>query len=113
MVFLYNQQRRVIRPRHRTFPSRLRVFPQTEVQLCIMHLVRYSLNFVGWKLLKELANDLKTIYPAATEAEAETRLPEFAAKWNANFPTISKSWRHNWVRVIPFFAHPPQIRKVI
>ena len=96
------------------FPEAIEtVFPQTEVQLCIVHLVRYSLNFVGWKQRKEVARDLKTIYTAATEAEAETRLAEFAAKWDAKFPTISKSWRTNWARVIPFFAHPPEIRKVI
>ena len=96
------------------FPEAIEtVFPQTEVQLCIVHLVRYSLNFVGWKQRKEVARDLKTIYTAATEVEAEARLAEFAAKWDAKFPTISKSWRTNWARVIPFFAHPPEIRKVI
>ena len=96
------------------FPEAIEtVFPQTEVQLCIEHLVRYSLNFVGWKQRKEVARDLKTIYTAATEAEAEARLAEFAAKWDAKFPTISKSWRTNWARVVPFFAHPPEIRTVI
>jgi putative transposase len=96
------------------FPEAIEtVFPQTEVQLCIVHLVRYSLNFVGWKQRKEVARDLKGIYTAATEAEAEARLAEFAAKWDAKFPTIAKSWRTNWARVIPFFAHPPEIRKVI
>jgi len=96
------------------FPEAIEtVFPKTEVQLCIVHLVRYSLNFVGWKQRKEVARDLKTIYHAATEAEAETRLAEFAANWDAKFPTIAKSWRSNWARVIPFFAHPPEIRRVI
>ncbi len=96
------------------FPEAIEtVFPKTEVQLCIVHLVRYSLNFVGWKQRKEVARDLKTIYNAATETEAETRLTEFAAKWDAKFPTIAKSWRSNWARVIPFFAHPPEIRRVI
>jgi len=96
------------------FPEAIEtVFPKTEVQLCIVHLVRYSLNFVGWKQRKEVARDLKTIYHAATEAEAEARLTEFAAKWDAKFPTIAKSWRSNWARVIPFFAHPPEIRRVI
>lgn len=96
------------------FPEAIEtVFPKTEVQLCIVHLVRYSLNFVGWKQRKEVARDLKTIYGSATETEAEQRLAEFAAKWDAKFPTISKSWRNNWARVIPFFAHPPEIRKVI
>jgi len=96
------------------FPEAIEtVFPKTEVQLCIVHLVRYSLNYVGWKQRKEVAADLKLIYSAATEAEAEQRLAEFAAKWDAKFPTIAKSWRTNWARVIPFFAHPPEIRKVI
>jgi putative transposase len=96
------------------FPEALEtVFPQTEVQLCIVHLVRYSLNYVGWKQRKEVATDLKTIYTSATEAEAEQRLAEFSAKWDAKFPMIAKSWRSNWTRVIPFFAYPPEIRKVI
>lgn len=96
------------------FPEAIEtVFPQTEVQLCIVHLVRHSLNYVGWKERKQVADDLKTIYSAATEAEAEQRLAEFALKWDARFPTIAKSWRSNWARVIPFFAHSPEIRKVI
>jgi putative transposase len=96
------------------FPEAIEsVFPQTEVQLCIVHLVRHSLNFVGWKERKEVARDLKTIYTAATDVEAEQRLAEFSLKWDAKFPMIAKSWRANWTRVIPFFAHPPEIRKVI
>src|SRR5258706_1161417 len=96
------------------FPEAIEtVFPKTEVQLCIVHLVRHSLNFVGWKQRGEVARDLKTIYSSATEVEAEQRLDEFAAKWDAKFPLISKSWRSNWPRVIPFFAHPPEIRKII
>ena len=96
------------------FPEAIEsVFPRTQVQLCIVHLVRYSLNFVGWKQRKEVATDLKTIYTAATEVEAELRLAEFSLKWDQKFPMIAKSWRSNWTRVIPFFAHPPEIRKVI
>ena len=96
------------------FPEAIEsVFPRTEVQLCIVHLVRHSLNYVGWKQRKEVARDLKTIYTAATDIEAEQRLAEFSLKWDAKFPMISKSWRNNWTRVIPFFAHPPEIRKVI
>jgi putative transposase len=96
------------------FPEAIEtVYPKTEVQLCIVHMVRHSLNYVGWKQRKEVAADLKTIYTAATEAEAETRLAEFADKWDDKFPMISKSWRANWARVVPFFAHPPEIRKVI
>jgi putative transposase len=96
------------------FPEAIEsVFPQTEVQLCIVHLVRHSLNYVGWKQRKEVARDLKTIYTAATDVEAEQRLAEFSLKWDGKFPMIAKSWRSNWTRVIPFFAHPPEIRKVI
>src|SRR5436309_1952916 len=96
------------------FPEAIEsVFPQTEVQLCIVHLVRHSLNYVGWKQRKEVARDLKLIYTAATDEEAEQRLAEFSLKWDAKFPMIAKSWRSNWARVIPLFAHPPEIRKVI
>lgn len=96
------------------FPEAIEsVFPQTEVQLCIVHLVRHSLNYVGWKERKEVARDLKTIYAAATETEAEQRLAEFSLKWDGRLPMIAKSWRSNWARVIPFFAHPPEIRRVI
>lgn len=96
------------------FPEAIEsVFPQTEVQLCIVHLVRHSLNYVGWKQRKEVARDLKLIYSAATDGDAEQRLDEFSLKWDAKFPMIAKSWRSNWTRVVPFFAHPPEIRKVI
>jgi putative transposase len=96
------------------FPEAIEsVFPQTAVQLCIVHLVRHSLNYVGWKQRKEVAADLKLIYTAATDLEAEQRLADFSLKWDAKFPMIAKSWRSNWTRVIPFFAHPPEIRKVI
>ncbi len=96
------------------FPEAIEsVFPQTEIQLCIVHLVRHSLNFVGWKQRKEVAADLKLIYRAATEVEAEQQLAEFSLKWDGKFPMIAKSWRNNWARVIPLFAHPPEIRKVI
>jgi len=96
------------------FPEAIEtVFPKTEVQLCIVHLVRYSLNFVCWKQRQEVATDLKPIYTAATETAAAQKLDEFAAKWDAKFPLIARSWRSNWPRVIPFFAHPPEIRKVL
>jgi putative transposase len=96
------------------FPEAIEtVFPQTVVQLCIVHLVRHSLNYVGAKQRKEVAGDLKTIYTSATETEGEQRLTEFSLKWDAKFPMIGKSWRSNWDRVIPFFAHPPEIRKMI
>lgn len=89
------------------------IFPQTEVQLCIVHLVRNSLNYVGWKDRKAVAADLRLIYQSATEQEAGMQLEAFARKWDPRFPTISQIWRRNWPTVVPFFAHPPEIRKVI
>jgi putative transposase len=96
------------------FPEAIEtVFPEAQVQLCIVHLVRHSLNYVGWKQRKEVASDLQLIYRGATREEAEVRLSEFAEKWDAQFPTISRSWRSNWERITPFFAYPADIRKVI
>ena len=96
------------------FPEAIEsVFPQTVVQLCIVHLVRHSLNYVNWKERKEVAHDLKTIYTSATDVEAQQRLGEFSRKWDAKYPMIAKSWHSNWARVIPFFAHPEEIRRVI
>ena len=96
------------------FPEAIEtVFPKTEVQLCIVHLVRHSLNYVSWKLRKQVAEDLKAIYTAATGEAAETRLTEFERKWDATHAPIGQSWRRNWTRIIPFFAYPPEIRKVI
>ena len=96
------------------FPEAIEtIFPQTEVQLCIVHLVRHSLHYVGSRQRRAVAADLKTIYGAATEAEAEQKLAEFSRQWDEKFPMIAKAWRSNWLRVIPFFAHPPEIRKVI
>ena len=64
-------------------------------------------------LRKAVAADLRSIYTAATENEAQARLREFEEKWGANYPTIVKSWRANWARITPFFEYPPEIRKVI
>ncbi|MYN21251.1 IS256 family transposase, partial [Rugamonas sp. FT107W] len=96
------------------FPDAIEaVYPQASVQLCIVHMVRNSLNFVPWKAQKEVAADLKLIYSAATVEEAEIRLTEFEEKWDKQYKPISQSWRRNWTRVIPFFDYPPEIRKVI
>src|SRR6266581_36030 len=89
------------------------VFPQTRVQLCMVHLVRNSLKYVSSKQRKAVATDLKAIYGAATEAEAEFNLELLAEKWDQQYPTISKSWRTQWARVIPLFAFSEDIRKVI
>ena len=96
------------------FPEAIEtVFPKTAVQLCIVHMVRHSLNYVGWKLRKEVAADLRAIYTAATVEEAEQHLTAFEAKWDEDYPPIGQSWRRNWTRITPFFDYPPEIRKVI
>ena len=88
-------------------------FPKTEVQLCIVHMVRNSLRYVSWKERKTVAADLREIYSASTAESAASALEEFAEKWDQRFPNISRSWRDRWEQVIPFFAYPPEIRKVI
>ncbi|MER1935782.1 IS256 family transposase [Proteus terrae] len=96
------------------FPEAIEaVYPKTQVQLCIVHQIRHSLRYVNWKQRKVIAADLKRIYGAATLAEAELALAEFAEKWDDQHPTISLSWRNNWARLCVFFDYPPEIRKVI
>jgi putative transposase len=96
------------------FPDAIEaVFPKTQVQLCIVHMVRNSLNYVSYKDRKAVAADLKLIYTAATDKEAEQRWVEFAETWDAQYPTISKSWMNHWGRIIPFFAFPSEIRRAI
>ncbi|WP_423062355.1 IS256 family transposase [Candidiatus Paracoxiella cheracis] len=89
------------------------VYPNTQVQLCIVHMVRNSLRYVGWKKKKEVAADLKAIYSASTVEEAELALTSFSEKWDAEFPSIAKSWLTHWERIVPFFAYPAEIRRVI
>ena len=96
------------------FPEAIEtVYPHATVQLCIVHLVRNSLNYVSWKMRKQVADDLKRIYQSATVDEAEQRLVEFEAQWDEAYPSIAQIWRRNWDRIIPFFAYPPEIRKII
>jgi putative transposase len=96
------------------FPEAIEaVFPKVLVQLCIVHMVRHSLNYVSWKQRKAVAADLRHIYTAPTEEAAELALNEFAVRWDKSCPTISEIWRRNWTRVTPFFAFPAEIRKVI
>ena len=96
------------------FPEAIEtIFPRTQVQLCLVHMVRHSLKYVSWKQRKEVAADLKTIYQASTAEVAEMNLTEFEAKWDKTHPSIGQSWRRNWERIIPFFAYPAEIRKVI
>ena len=96
------------------FPEAIEtVFPDTQVQLCLVHMVRHSLNYVSWKQRKEVAADLKAIYQAPTVEEAEMSLELFEEKWNKSHPSIGKSWRRNWERITPLFSYPPDIRKAI
>jgi len=96
------------------FPEAMEtVFPATQVQLCLVHMVRNSLSYVGWKERKAVAADLKAIYRAATVAEAEQALAAFAEKWNGRYPSISKSWRAHWPELITFLKYPAEIRKTI
>jgi putative transposase len=95
------------------FPQAIEsIYPKAQVQLCIVHMVRASLNYVTWKDRKKAVADLKPIYRAATADEAELQLSEFAGKWT-KYPAITKLWRDNWERVIPFFAFPEEVRKVV
>jgi putative transposase len=96
------------------FPQAIEaVFPMAQVQLCIVHLVRNSLNYVNWKERKQVAADLKPIYRAATAAEAEMNLESFIATWGNKYKAIGKLWKEHWEHVIPFFAFPAEVRKVI
>ncbi len=89
------------------------VFPKTWVQLCIVHLIRNSLRFVGWKDRKAIAKELRPVYTADTESAAEAALYASEAKFGDRYPMIVSSWRSNWDRVIRFLAFPRDIRKAI
>jgi transposase-like protein len=88
-------------------------FPQTQVQLCIVHLVRAALRYVSTDDSKAVVADLQKIYRAATVEEAEQALEEFAQAWNEKYPTIAKMWRAKWTDIITLFDFPPAIRKAI
>lgn len=89
------------------------VYPQTQVQLCIVHLIRNCLRHVPWKDSKAVTADLKPIYNAATLEEAEIALEAFAEKWDTLYPAISQIWLRHWENIIPIFNYPMEIRKVI
>lgn len=88
-------------------------YPQTQVQLCIVHMVRNSLRFVPWKDYKAVTADLKKIYQAATEPLALEQLENFGLIWDEKYPQISKSWGANWENIATLFHYPPDIRKAI
>jgi len=97
------------------FPEALEaVFPATTLQTCIVHLIRNSLDYAGWKDRKALAAAIKPIYTAPTAEAAEAELDAFeAGPWGERFPTVVAAWRRAWTRVVPFFAFPPDVRRVI
>ena len=96
------------------FPDAIQVeYPNTKIQLCVVHMVRNSLKYVSWKDYKAVTADLKRIYQSATEAEARQELERFAATWEAQYPKIAQSWRNHWDNLITLFEYPPEIRKAI
>ncbi len=103
-----------LRGRAERFPDAIgTVYPKTQVQLCIVHLMRNSLNFVSWKERKAVALDLKQIYHAVTAEQAEQCLTEFEARWGAKYSSIGKIWRRHWAGVVGLFSFPAEIRKAI
>jgi transposase-like protein len=96
------------------FPDAINtVFPQTQVQLCIVHMVRNSMKYVPWKDYKVIAADLKRIYQSVTEEEALQALDQFSACWDDKYPQISRSWRAHWDNLNTLFNYPDDIRKAI
>lgn len=90
------------------------VYPQARIKTCIVHLIRNSLNLASWKDLKGLAAALKSVYQAASAEAAAGALETFAqGDWGKKFPTVTTMWQHQWEQVIPFFAYPPEVRKII
>lgn len=99
----------------RGFPEAIEaVFPRTQIQTCIVHLIRNSLNFVAWKYRKALATELKSIYQACNADAALAALDAFEqGSWGAKYPPIVQIWRRQWPQVIPFFAYPPEVRRIL
>jgi putative transposase len=96
------------------FPDAINsVFPKTNIQLCIVHMVRNSTKFVSYKERRQLCADLKKIYTAVTEETALSALDEFSEKWDSKYPMISLSWKSNWENLNEIFNYPEDIRKAI
>lgn len=96
------------------FPEAIEsVFPQTEVQLCIVHMIRNSLKYVSWKDRKAVARDLRPVYAAVNEQQASEALEAFARRWDEKYPTITQLWRNHWNGIVPFLKYPEYIRKAI
>lgn len=96
------------------FPDAINTaFPQTQIQLCIVHMVRNAMKYVPWKDYKAVAADLKRIYQSVTEEEALLALDQFAGRWDDKYPQISRSWRSHWDNLNTLFNYPEDIRKAI
>lgn len=96
------------------FPDAINtVFPQTHIQLCIVHMVRNSLKYVSWKDYKAVTADLKRVYRSATEDEALLELERFSEVWDSQYPQISKSWHNHWQNLNTLFNYPEDIRRAI
>ena len=96
------------------FPDAIQaVYPQTKVQLCIVHMVRHSMKFVPWKDYKAVTTDLKQIYGSVTEEDALLALNNFSERWDEKYPQISRSWHANWHNLNTLFDYPEDIRKAI
>ncbi|MDF1514610.1 MAG: IS256 family transposase, partial [Anaerolineae bacterium] len=89
------------------------VFPQTEVQRCIVHQIRNSLRYVSWKDRKTFVADLKTVYQAVNREIAERQLQHLAEKWNDKYAFAVRSWENNWDELTTFFNYPAEIRRLI
>ena len=96
------------------FPDAINtVYPDTRIQLCIVHMVRNSMKYVSWKDYKAVAAGLKRIYQSVTEQGALLALEQFAGQWDGQYPQISRSWRTHWVNLNTLFSYPEDIRKAI
>jgi transposase-like protein len=96
------------------FPDAINaVYPKTQIQLCIVHMVRNSMKYVPWKDYKAITADLKEIYQAATEDEALLALEHFGDQWDKKYPQISRSWTAHWDNINTLFSYPQDIRKAI
>jgi transposase-like protein len=96
------------------FPEAVRsVYPDTRIQLCIVHMIRNSTKFVSYKDLKKVCADLKTIYSASSEEAARNSLEDFGKTWDKKYPMIYKSWERHWEDLNEFFKYPFEIRRAI
>ena len=89
------------------------VYPKTQVQLCIVHMIRNSLRYVSWKDRKVLVTDLHRVYGAPNAEAAAVELEGFRKKWDKKYPSIGEMWQRNWTGIIPYMAYPDFIRKII